>query len=650
MTFVVSSGSLQSIEKAVSVYPSYSMRVSESQYRDYAALWLTQPELRTVIDFLARNISQLGIHVFERVSDVDRKRLNDHPLAALLGKPNDSTTPYRLINALIHDMCIYDNAYWLKVRADAGNPVGLRRIRPRRVRPDGENWLEVEQYTIFGSKGQLTVPANAMIHFRGYSADDDRIGSSPIESLRHILAEEWAANVYREQLWRNGARVSGYLKRPIEAPEWNPKARDRFRSQWQSQWTGDSPKAGGTPILEDGMDFIPAATNPRDAQYIESRKLTREEVARSYHVPLPMVGILDHATFSNIKEQHKQLYQDCLGPWLEMIQQEIELQLLPDLAGPASVYVEFNIAEKLRGSFEEQAQQLQASVGAPYMTRNEGRARLNLPQIDGGDDLITPLNVVIGPNMPATPDDQNAAQEAAGPVARKDGPVFIKARASKDYTDKARKSLGRFFERQGQTVLSAIGASKGRRVKDAGSVFDVERWDSELSADLLKVNSGLAVSAARSTMTQMGLDPDELDPSVLTGWLTSVATTKAKTLNSVTAAALTEALVDPDDPTAAVKSLFDGYAVDRAAQLAVSLTSEMSGFGTVEAGKQVGGPGTTKTWMTGPNARPSHAEMNGETVSIEDTFSNGARWPADGLGLSEDDICGCNCDVVITTA
>ena len=84
----------------------------------------------------------------------------------------------------------------------------------------------------------------------------------------------------------------------------------------------------GTAVLEEGMEWQDGSFNPQESEYLGGRKLTREECARSYHIPLPMVGILDHATFSNISEQHKNLYQDSLGPWLVMIEQDIKLQLL----------------------------------------------------------------------------------------------------------------------------------------------------------------------------------------------------------------------------------------------------------------------------------------------------------------------------------
>lgn len=646
MAFVVSEGSLRAIEKPT-VQAPYSMRLADRIDRDYGALWRAQPELRTVVDFLARNIAQLGLHVFRRVTDVDRERLADHPLAGLIGKPNPSTTRYRLINSLVHDICIYDSGYWLKVR-EGGDVLALRRIRPQRITPAGDDWLEAQAYTITGTKGSLTVPASEVIHFRGYNPDDDRTGSSAIESLRTLLSEEFEANRYREQLWRNGARMAGYLRRPVDAPEWSAKGKERFRDQWQSQYSGDGPSAGGTPILEDGMEFVPASTSPRDAQYVESRKLTREEVARSYHVPLPMVGILDHATFSNIREQHKQLYQDCLGPWLEMIQQEIELQLLPDLPDTAGVYVEFNIHEKLRGSFEEQAAQLQQSVGAPYMTRNEARARLNLPQVDGGDELVVPLNMAVGAAVPVTPP---ADQQQETDVAPKAVSVSVKARAPQRHTNKATETLARYFARQGQVVASALGAAKrgGPHVKAAvDDVLDRERWDKELAADLLRVNTGMASEAFKLALTALGADPADYDEAVMYGWLTANASGTATVINDVTAANLADALKD-DDPLAAVRHLFEGYAAVRAAQVATSLTSSMSGFGSVEAGRHAGGDGATKTWVTGHNPRPSHARMNGETVPVDAKFSNGARWPADHR-LGVDDIAGCNCDVVITAA
>jgi HK97 family phage portal protein len=395
MPFVVSQGVLESVHQyqTATIPVGGSVTLADGLSQDYASIWRTQPQVRTVVSFLARNIAQLGVHVYRRLSEVDRVRLTDHPLAALLRTPNPFTTRYRLIEALVSDLAIYDNA--ILAKTVTGAP-GLVRLDPRFVTPISSHQFAVETFRYRGTTGYRDIPAEQVIHFRGYNPEDSRWGCSPMETLRRVLAEEFQAGQYREQLWRNGARLMGYLKRPLDAPDWSESARLRFRRSWQAQYTGTGAKAGGTPILEDGMDFVPASVTPEAAQYIEARKLTREEVASAYHIPLPMVGILDHATYSNITEQHRNLYQDTLGPWLTMITEELHLQLLPDFPDSADVYLEFNLADKLRGSFEEQAAQLQTATGAPWMTRNEARARVNLPQVEGGDELVTPLNVLSG--------------------------------------------------------------------------------------------------------------------------------------------------------------------------------------------------------------------------------------------------------------
>lgn len=420
MAFAISGGRLARVQSTarVSVAPT-SVRLSDRLTVEYSEIWRCQPQVRTVVSFLARNIAQLGLHVYRRVSDLDRERVTGHPLAELLAKPNPYTTPYRFLESVVSDMAIYDNAILPKVKL-GGQPRALVRVDPRRVTPLGDNLFTPTAYEIRGPRDKVVLPADQVIHLRGYNAADERWGCSPLEALRTTLAEDYQAQLYREQLWRNGARVSGYLERPLDAPAWSKEGKDRFRAQWQAQYTGDGAKPGGTPILEDGMRYVPAGTTPRDAQYAESRKLTREEVTAAYHIPLTLVGILDNATYSNITEQHKIMYQDTLAPWLTMIQQDLALQLVPDFPAVDDLYVEFNLAEKLRGSFEEQAVQLQTAVGAPWMTRNEARARVNLPQVDGGDELITPLNVLEGGQ--ASPTDSAPPPDGAtesGPPARR---------------------------------------------------------------------------------------------------------------------------------------------------------------------------------------------------------------------------------------
>lgn len=397
MAFVISAGSMSSLHTPVVPAFGAQLALSDDVYADHARIWECQRSVRTVVSFLARNVAQLGMHWYRRISDTDRERVRDHPLAKVFARPNPvlKLTPYRLFDNLMHELGIYDNAFWIKLRRGK-RVIGLLPIPAPRMKPKGGNWLAPEQWQVWTDGVWQDVGVDDVVHFHGYDPHDPRVGNSPLNGLRDLLMEEYEAIRSRRQMWRNGARLSGVIERPATAPEWGPTARNRFRRNWRASYAGGGADAGGTPLLEDGMTYKAIGLDPKAAQYIESRKLTREEAAAQYHVSPVFVGILDHATYSNITEQHKNLYQDTLGPWLEQIQQDIHEQLVPDFDDADELYGEFNFGAKLNGSFEEQAKAASTATGGPWMTRNEQRARMNLPRIEGGDELIVPLNVVEG--------------------------------------------------------------------------------------------------------------------------------------------------------------------------------------------------------------------------------------------------------------
>ena len=158
---------------------------------------------------------------------------------------------------------------------------------------------------------------------------DRSTGTSPVETLKQVLAEQVQAWSYREQVWQRGGRVGAYLTRPKDA-KWSDAARERFARDWKDRWTGkDGKKAGGTPILEDGMELKRIGFNAREEEWSEVAKLALSTVAAVYHVNPVMVGILDNANFSNTKEFRKMLYTETLGPMLAMIEDRINTFLVP---------------------------------------------------------------------------------------------------------------------------------------------------------------------------------------------------------------------------------------------------------------------------------------------------------------------------------
>lgn len=416
MPVVFSEGAIQAVRataaglippsgsSVVAAYPSDPIWLGP----DYAAIYRAHPFIRCCVDFLSRNIAQLGLHLYRRAANNGRERLRDHPLAQILDKPNTFVPRYDHMCGTIADLGIYGFAYWLKV-GPKGRRVGLVRIPPPElqiVQPSSVGALRYEWLT---DGRRVVLDPSDVVRFRWFDPDPARAGLSPIESLRRVVAEDRAAAQHRTTLWSSGARIGGVIERPKEAGTWGPEARDRFRQQWSERYSGPA-STGQVPVLEDGMTFKPVTMSLADTQASDMRQANQEDVARVYQIPAPMVGILAHATYSNVKEQHKHLYQDCLGPICTQLEDTIALSLLsewPDLDDDA--YVEFNLAEKLKGSFEDQARALQSLVGRPVMTLNEGRARLNLPNVPGGDEVAMPLNMTPTVDAPLPSDDADRA-------------------------------------------------------------------------------------------------------------------------------------------------------------------------------------------------------------------------------------------------
>lgn len=619
-----------------------SLRLAADYTADYQTIYRTQPNVRTTVDFIARNIAQLGLHLFRRVSDTDRERLTDHPLAKLIGRPNAYTTRYRMIESTLIDFGVHWNAFWLKIRAR--DHLAVLRIPPQYIEVEG-GLVPTRYWLTWGGKRQEFAPSE-VIHFRGHGSPV--FGISPLETLRQVLAEEYESGSYRQGFWKNAARMSGIITRPQGAPDWSPEARTRFRAEFEALYSGTA-NSGRTAILEEGMSWEAMSFSARDSEYLAGRKLTREEVARAYHVPLPMVGILDHATFSNIKEQHKQLYQDCLGPWLVQIEEELELQLVPDFEDVANVYLEFNIAEKLKGSFEEQAQALSSAVGRPWLTADEARARQNLPSM-GGDaaELVVPLNVLVGGQ--ASPRDSAPPKALRSGTKADDETVDATHLRLRDrHVEQWARVIEKFFGRQRDAVLGKFPKDGTVTIAD---LFDGERWARELGDDLLKLNYATATVWAERVIDALGPIPAEtedgeeqsidFDPSKMVPWLTENARIAAEGINDTTRAQIVSAL-QSDTPLDGIRSLFEIAVESRALQIARSKVTTASSFGS-HRGAEVAGAGT-KTWrVNSGNPRSQHRALGGASVPIRSNFSNGMKWPGDFKG-GADQVAGCRCSL-----
>lgn len=628
-----------------------------TQVLNYTAqkLYQSQDNLKAVVDFLANSIAQLPLNVYRRNDETDRERDRTSDAAKLLWRPNEDQTGYEFIRALATEYFVFGTVYvWLIPDAESPSKWQMRIIPSEWITTTkSKNAYSSQSITVVAGPSGVAVeiPRTEFVQFKTYSPGSPGGYISPLSGLRQTLQEQIEAGNFRRELWHSSGRLNAQILRPANVQPWTDETRRRFVEAFRESWGSGGNKAGSIPLLEDGMEIKPFQTSFKESQWMESVKLSRESVAAAYGVNPSLIWHSDTQTYASSKDNARALYAECLGPVLQMIQQRINSFLLPMVGADPDTYVEFDLTEKLKGSFEERASILQAAVGGPWMTRNEARADNNLPPVEGGDELIVPLNVVEGgqssPQDTHMEEQEPMAIEEPQKMRKKSEAekLHIKARSTKEEDEQMAEVLKKFWKRQANSVLPKLGAK-------SAEWWDEDRWNDELTEDIEPLIDRIADAHGKEVADAIG---SEYRTEQTRKYLHELAKGRAKAINESTYNRLLDAL-ESDDETVIPSRVFETRENKDSITFGRALAIGVAGWAaTHEAPAQAEQQGFHKTvekrWITGDNPRPEHAMMNGETVPIDDTFSNGCYWPGDENG-DVDTTAGCNCstEVIITVS
>ena len=615
-------------------------------------LYNTQDNLAAVVDFISSSIAQLPLKVYTRDENDERRRDRDSVAAKLLWLPNNDQTEYEFMFSLVEELKIFGCVYVLKL-PDPDSESGLQlRIIPtdwvtntEKVTPYGPDKIRVTA----DGYGSVEIPREEFVPFRKYSPGNPSGYVSPISALRQTLEEQIQAGRFRKELWRSSGRLNAQIVRPKDVQPWTEETKKKWVEAFREAWGAGGSKAGSIPLMEDGMEIKTFNASFKEQQWVESVKLSREAVAAAYRINPSLVWHSDTQTYASSKDNARALYAECLGPDLQMIQQRINSFLLPMIGASPDTYVEFDLTEKLKGDFEQRAAVIQSSVGGPWLTRNEARRDNNLPPIEGGDELIVPLNVITGGQ--ASPQDTHINQSgvrvlctcskhhAKAKAEEEPEEISISGKVPQREQDKVADLLDGFFKRQAKSIIPKLGAE--------ADWWNEERWNKELADDLEPVMDEIATKHGEKMARALGV---EYVAEKTVNYLRKMAEGRAETINAETKKKIQQAVDDADedeeDPEDVVRHEMDKRSDVDAALLGAMLSKVAAGWGTEEATRQATDQGSRKkvfkVWETGANARESHQLMDGETVPIDEPFSNGADWPGDD-SLDPDESCGCNC-------
>jgi HK97 family phage portal protein len=434
-----------------------AIQVAAAMEWGMAHFYKNSPAVRTVIDLIANNAAQLDLRLYEEVAPDERKEKADHAAMESLRHPNAAMSSDQFIRYMFKAFLLYGNAFASKHRRPGSARTQFVVLPPERIEVNGPG-VTPTFYRIWNLDGTQSEPilAEDMVHWRNENFIDMRVGVSPLESLRSVIAEESALQLALIELAKSGLAEPSWISRPLEAPEISGEGIARLEEHTANRLKN---AAKVPPLLDEGMELKGFGFSPKDSEALAVRKYALQQVASLYGVPLGMVGLDD-----NLEEAQAQFYADTLPPICEAFCRQLNLQLLQVEYNEDDLYFEFNLDEKMMGN--ERLKAHVSASGRAVETTNEARAAFNLPPIDGGDELVTPANVIVGDNPKPSPQVM-PVQKPGGP--EQDGSAREGDPGVKPETESSTEALLKFYSR--------FGSAK----KD-----NPERWGRELAEDLQK--------------------------------------------------------------------------------------------------------------------------------------------------------------------
>ncbi|MFT4002877.1 MAG: phage portal protein [Rhizobium sp.] len=354
------------------------------------------------IAIVSQNLAAMPLNLYRRADNGGRERATDHPLYAVLhDTPNPVMTAFEAREALIASLMIAGNAYALLDWNGRGQVAALHPVDPGRVSVEKLESGRL-RYRVMTDRGLRICLQEEILHIRYRLARDGVTGLSPIQLAREtfnlaLTQQETAGKQAGKSFREEGALVFPQ----VIGKEQRQAVLDRLETKLSSDLA-----TSGILVLDGGTDFKSFSFSSKDAEFLESRKLTNLDICRIWGVPPTVAGITDNATYSNSDQESRALVVRCLAPMARRIEQAMNAALLT-AESRKSLFIEHDLAGLLRGDMKARYDAYSVGRNGGWLSVNEIRGWENMPKIDGGDEYLSPLNMT---EAGARADDPNRTE------------------------------------------------------------------------------------------------------------------------------------------------------------------------------------------------------------------------------------------------
>lgn len=279
-------------------------------------------------------------------------------------------------------LLLVGNAYFDVVSRDGrtGLPTQLKLLNPRRVSVDVDPYGIAKAYRVDG----IEVDPRTIVHVRGLTLPGEALGASVISYARRTIGLGIAAEEFGSRFFSQGATLKGIVEVPGDM---TPQKAREVKAAFDATHGGLT-NSHLTGVLTGGAKYAPVGVPPEDAQFLGTRQAQTSDIAMMYGVPPHMLGQTDRTTSwgKGIEEQTLGFVKFTLKGWIDRLKDVWNAML------PPGVEVDFDYEELLAPDTSARYTAYTAARNAAIMTLNEIRAREGLKPVEGGDDIMAPLN------------------------------------------------------------------------------------------------------------------------------------------------------------------------------------------------------------------------------------------------------------------
>jgi HK97 family phage portal protein len=347
--------------------------VGEGSALGISAVW-------RAVNLISGTLAMLPMRTLRDTGDGMRQRISswlDNP-----GGP-DGPTPFEWRETVFAHLLLHGNAFLAHVFGGAGQLIALVPLHPLCVtielpypddeeQPKGGKWFWAT--LIDGTRQRFD--GSTMTHVLGLSLDGVR-GLSVITVARNSLGTAIAGDRAAAKMFSTGLTVAGIVTPDEDDPDWSDA--QRIKDEINGALSGNE-NAGTVAVLNRKLKFQKMEMSAEDAQFLQSRQFSIEEIARWFGVPPTELMQMDKQTSwgTGIETQQRGLARTVLAPWATRLEQRLS-RLLPNPR-----FVEFDFAGLERPTPDTEINLLIAQVAAGILTINEARAIRNLPPLPAG--------------------------------------------------------------------------------------------------------------------------------------------------------------------------------------------------------------------------------------------------------------------------